>query len=314
MATSDTRSARLDRARQRLVRRRAAPWHRAAGRRARQAGPGRVRVGPRRRARRPDLPLGAPLRAPVDRGARVPRNRVRPAVTADRPLVEDPELRAQLASFAKQAEQGRYVTAALGLVLLVLATVALARTLDGGRRGLGRAAGRGPGAAVADGPLHGGARGNRRDQRRRGGAAGRTGTGGGHGRGVVRPLRPARRHHARRARRARSHPRAGRAARRGWARGDAADRLLLPAAQAGTLDGAVRGARCRRGVAAVAHDPRAPHRPRPRPRRAHLRRAAISRVGRRSWCGCGGPWRRRRRRRAASRRLRPRAARAPSGP
>ena len=46
-------------------------------------------------------------------------------------LVTDPKLREQLASLTAQAEQGRYVTAVVGVGLLVVATVALGRTLDG---------------------------------------------------------------------------------------------------------------------------------------------------------------------------------------
>jgi hypothetical protein len=46
-------------------------------------------------------------------------------------LVTDRELSEQLASLAAQAGQGRYVTAAVGLGLLVVATVPLGRTLDG---------------------------------------------------------------------------------------------------------------------------------------------------------------------------------------
>jgi uncharacterized BrkB/YihY/UPF0761 family membrane protein len=131
VATSDTRSARLDRSRQRLA---------DAERRH-----GAVRLAAEL-ARRDRAAFGSVLAAAL--AARIflwalPFALLSTAVlgflgTGSDPLlrltdrvVEDPELRAQLASFAKQAEQGRYVTAAVGLVLLVLATVALARTLDG---------------------------------------------------------------------------------------------------------------------------------------------------------------------------------------
>jgi membrane protein len=46
-------------------------------------------------------------------------------------LLPDPALREQLARAAAQAEQGRYVTASVGVALLVVATVGLGRAMDG---------------------------------------------------------------------------------------------------------------------------------------------------------------------------------------
>lgn len=46
-------------------------------------------------------------------------------------LLPDPELREQLGRAAEQAEEGRYVTANLGVALLVIASVSLGRTMDG---------------------------------------------------------------------------------------------------------------------------------------------------------------------------------------
>jgi hypothetical protein len=46
-------------------------------------------------------------------------------------LLPDPALRDQLARAAEQAEQGRYVTASVGVALLIVATVGLGRAMDG---------------------------------------------------------------------------------------------------------------------------------------------------------------------------------------